>query len=261
MALGKVKAKKSHKQTVNEQDEFLVTTGSLLDRIVDNPKQFTIVVSAIIVVALLWILVDHLLTESRRAVGDQFYHAQKIFSASVAKSDEEYENLKKEKPNEPVFKSENEKYNAAINEFGKFLKDNPDGNLAGMAHFYVAVSQEKLGKPKAAEESISKALEMIDSEDPLHAVARKILGQVYEDQKQWEKALSQYRLLGEEKSGMLKDVALYMQARMLERLGKKKEAQSLYAKMLDEFPDSNFKSSAQKHKSVLDAELGTAAND
>lgn len=251
MALGKVKTNQSRKDMLDQPDQFISSGSSALDKVVENPKLFLVAIGGILAALFLGILGHHFLMESGRSVGDQFAKAQEIFSAEVD------ENAKADAKN--TYRTNEDKYNAAVSAFETFLSDHDSGIYAPMARMYLALSHMKLSQFDKAEAALKEMAASLDSDDPLWVIAQKLLGQCLESQEKWGDAHKAYMAMVEGASvDYLKDEALYMQARMLERMDKKNDALALYKKLMEEYPTSGFKAAIDKRKAVLENDAPAA---
>ena len=251
MALGKLKDKSTKQQNLTEPDEFIQTTSSVMDRILENPRRFVIVTVGIIVALLVLLIVTNLVQESKRSVSDSYAAALETYQAEVVKEGETPpENAAKK----PTFSSDEAKYQAAAEKFTAFLKDNGDTAFGTLANMYLGLSDLKIKQYIKAEKAFGDMIKSVDKDDPLWSLGHKLLGQTYEEQEKWEQALAEYKLIStDEDINYLKDVALYMEGRMLERLNRDQEAMAAYSKLLDTYPDSSFKAGVEKRKMVLEA--------
>jgi len=251
VALGKIKDKSTKHQDLTEPDEFLQKSTSVLDRILENPRRFVVVTVGIILALLALLVISSLVQEGKRSVSDSYAAALETYQATVVKEGEETpENAK----GKPTFTTEEAKYQAAAEKFASFLKDNSGSAFETLGHMYQGLANLKIKQFVKAEQSFGSMIQSVDNDDPLWGLGHKLLGQTYEDQEKWEKALAEYKIISAQESmNFQKDVALYMEGRMLERLNRDQEAMAAYAKMLDSYPDSSFKASVEKRKMVLEA--------
>ncbi len=262
MALGKIKNKQTVKQAAESPDQFMAKGGSLMDKMIENPRQVAIAVGASLVVILLVIVVYNLLQESKMKVSDRFREAQKTFEARVVENDAEFKKASEgaDAKKNPVFKSDEDKYKAALEKFEAFVKEEGKTPYTNLARVYLATCYLNVKQFDKAIE-ILKGLTSDDKIEPSNAaLARKLLGAAYEEQQKWDAALAEYQALAGIKDGFLQDVGVYHAARMLEKQGKNKEALAGYTNLLDNFKDSEYKANAEKRKIYLES-LASASAD
>jgi tetratricopeptide (TPR) repeat protein len=251
VALGKIKNKSTKQQDLTEPDEFLQKSSSVMDRILENPRRFVVVTVAVIVAILALLVIASLVEEGKRSVSDSYAAALEVYQAQVVKEGDTPPETAKKKP---TFSTDEAKYQAAAEKFASFLKDNSGSAFETLAHMYNGLANMKIKQYAKAEQAFGSMIQSVDNDDPLWSLGHKLLGQTYEDQEKWEKALAEYKIISAQESmNFLKDVSLYMEGRMLERLNRDQEAMTAYVKMLDSYPESSFKASVEKRKMVLEA--------
>lgn len=129
-----------------------------------------------------------------------------------------------------------------------------DGVLAGgsgteaapKALFYKGLALDDLGKREEASAALQD-LVMKHPHDFLAAVARFKLAQIKESQKNPSEALVHYQALLEERTGDFPaEEALMGIARCQEDLGRREEARATYRRILDQYPDSDYRPEARR---------------
>lgn len=221
--------KKRRRKDLKQPDEF-VTVTMKLGQWVREHQRLVVFISAIIVVTVVGIaLTIQLVGSSRVQNSDPLWEAISTASAPVIDPDDDENDNASKLPNSiQRFDSLSDRTEAATKAFEKVLAGGKNSGAGRAATLGLAAS--KFSKGEFAE---ARALYEDFANDPggfdhLKAYAVEGTGLCFESQKNYDRALEQYRSLEKIDDGDHQDLAKYHQARMLEHLSKQREAADLY---------------------------------
>lgn len=116
-----------------------------------------------------------------------------------------------------------------------------------------AAQKVKFGNHAEAVTIYRRFLDKAPELHPLTFIAREGLGYSLEATGDIEGALREFKLLGPEKGAFYRDVALYNQARLLEKLERADEALEIYRQYNEEYPQTEMSLAQQEVRARLEA--------
>lgn len=153
----------------------------------------------------------------------------------------------------PKFKSKSQKYTEALKQFQELSNRYGSRPVGHIARYYQALCMQHLGKTAEA----VKTLEALRDEvhDPRYAfLVKKALAALYEAQGDHRKAADLYtQLLNDSEATNPKDAILINLGRCYESLQNEAEAIKAYERILNEFPNSLYRSNAEDRLTQLGA--------
>jgi pentatricopeptide repeat protein len=218
-------SRKYTRKHLKKPDEFLSLSMRIWSFIRERGSQALITVGiAAVIVAGIWTW-DYFATRRGEKSTAQITRASDIYNQTIAPTETKVPTT--DEDGLPRFKTRAEKLKAAEEEFGKVVDQG--GAMAVVARGMRASARYDAGKFAEAADDYKKVLEKTD-DSRLKMLAIEGLAYCYEAQKDYDKALQQFRLLP--RDGDKKYLALYQEARVLAKKGDVKEAVSLYKEII-----------------------------
>lgn len=138
------------------------------------------------------------------------------------------------------FRSVQERCERVLSSLGRLDKEHEGSDPARAGALVRAGCLLDSGKAEEAVRAYREYLAGSSSQDPFRFLAYEGLGYALESQGKYSEALAEFRLMAPEGSP-LRDRAMWHEARLLERQGKKKEARTLYEQILEKFPTTELR--------------------
>lgn len=208
---------------LKERDEITTSLQTFTELLVARKKEITmglIAVAVVVIVVFGWSYYSSRRNADAQAQLSQAIH---IFNDTIN------------------IKSDKERYEKTIAEAQKTHDQYPSLPAGSIALYYVALSQEGLGDTPKAIENLQKVAEGDDA--TIKAVAQFALGEIHKKHGDTQKAIDTYK--------KLYDTGGYSQAAVAFELGKLYEenkqvdqAKEFYQKVVSDFPESPFRTSA-----------------
>jgi predicted negative regulator of RcsB-dependent stress response len=238
-------ARKYTRKHLRQPDEFISLSMRVWTFVGDHAAQVLITVGiAAAIVGGIWTW-DFFATRSGEKATAQLTRATDIYNQTIAPTETKVPAT--DEDGLPRFKTRAEKLKAAEDEFGKVVGQG--GTMAIVARGMRASARYDGGKFAEAVDDYKKVLEKTD--DPrLRALAIEGLAYCYEAQKDYGKALQQFRLLP--RDGDKKYLAQYQEARVLAKKGDVKEATSLYKEIIAKGAPSSLVDRASDRLALLE---------
>ena len=160
---------------------------------------------------------------------------------------------------EAPFKTEQEKDEALVKTLTDFRKANEGRKAANNAALPLAQALLRQGKSAEALPLLDEYLKHADANDPLRPAAIEARGYAFENEKQYDQAMSAFEQLSQEnKTDFMKGMGLYHRARLLELKGDKQAAAKQFSEIQAFAPDSSASRLAKERMTLLLAQ-GVAA--
>ncbi len=156
---------------------------------------------------------------------------------------------------DPPFKSEQERDQAAVKALAAVLSTYPGTRAALTATLPLAATEVRLGQLDTAIGHFEDYLRGAPSTEPLRTAALDGLGHAREAKGELPQALEAYeRMAREESAGFEAGMGAFHRARILALMGKKQEAAQAFAELVSANPGTPAARLAQERLSVLEAE-------
>ncbi len=218
------------------QDEIRSSIEVAIDWIYERRRQLTIAACAVVVLALLGVGVSYTLDLRRESAEELLAKAMKVADAPIVK-----EGAKPEDAKDPSFASEEDRRQQA-----QALLDEVSGAPKGLAELYLAnyaFADGDLDKARALWQSFQK-----NHGDNLLGISVRL--NLIRLERQDGDAAKLAEELRKELAGPTKtlpeDVLIFELAETLAKLGQGEEADELYHRLLDEYPQSGFAGRARE---------------
>lgn len=172
--------------------------------------------------------------------------ALKQYDAEVGEGDSE-------SSSGPKFKTDEEKYRAALGSFENAANEFGSYDAGRQARYYAGLCQSALKNFEEAERSLQELRS--GKRDLLYYLASKTLASVATERGNHTAAAEIYRSLVEDAQNPLpKDYLLFELAKAEERAGNRDEARRYYDRMMAEHPESQLRGDALSRREILDLE-------
>jgi tetratricopeptide (TPR) repeat protein len=215
MAVKKV----SRKKLLKEPDEFITTTGRVIQFLRENRRQLTmygIIAAAVVAAGILGYSYFRWQEGKAEVVQEQ---ALQIYQSAYSQTG----NREKEKEN---FKKALEKFNEALGIYGR-------GATGQVSRLYIGNCHYAMGEYDAAIQTYSQCLD-----GPFRILAQQSLGYAYEAKGDYAKALENFQKNAEGGPNPKQEEGLLGVARCYEALKQKPQALEAYQKALSNNPKS-----------------------
>jgi tetratricopeptide (TPR) repeat protein len=138
------------------------------------------------------------------------------------------------------FRSSQERCESVLSSLDRLDKEYEGSDPARSGVLVRAGCLLESGRAEEAVQAYREYLAASSSKDPYRFLVYEGLGYALESQGKFTEALAEFRLMAPEGSP-LRDRAMWHEARLLERQGKKKEAGALYDQILEKFPTTQLR--------------------
>ena len=215
-------ANKRRRKELRQPDEFVTVTMKLGQWIREHQRLVILSATAIIVVVVGVALTIQLVGSSRVNASSSLLSAIGVSAAPVANPDDEEEEIPEEIQHFSTF---DERAQAASKAYQKVLAESADSSAERAATLGLASSKLSLGEVSEAKQLYEDFLANPGEFEHMKVYAAEGLGFCYEAQKNYDRALDQFKTIDSEG---YQDLSKYHQARMLEHLSKRNSAAVLY---------------------------------
>jgi len=186
------------------------------------------------------------MAERAKTAREDFRHAEEIFHAP----------LRSEQPSDgeapgPVFDTDAERYEKAMEAFDGFERRFPRHELAVRAKYYAGLSRMHLGKTEEAAKLLSEVAARRDLGTIEPSLALLALGSLYAAEENWDEAVDAYQRLLEGETSVPRAQILMSLGACLEGANRLEEARSSYERVSREFPASVFAPEARSGAEFL----------
>ena len=230
-----------------KRDEFATAVGRGVEYAESHARTLTLAIGAAIAVALLAFLAYALLGSRSEKSSEALAHAMKVYNAPINAT-----GAKPDDPKEPSFADQGARRARAKQLFEEVRDDYGSTDAADIAGLYLAQIALAEGQPDRARELWA---EFVDDHGDHILASEARVNLIHLDRQQGkgeELAQRLKAMLEEEEPALPKDVILNELAVTLEQLNRKEEAVQAYQRILDEFPQSVYRATAQQKVTTLD---------
>ncbi len=216
------KKRLTRKQLLKEPDEFITTTGKILQWAQDHTRQLILGGAVFLGLVILFVAIN-------------YYNAVQNRSATAL-----YGQIL-EKHQSAGGESEAVKSMAAVREDLKKLVETygsqSAGKLGRIKYGHFALASGDLDEAVAQFQS---ALKYFKDDPSLVNVIRNGLGTAYDQKGEYPAAVEQFETLAQSSSPVLKDAALFHLGRLYDQLGRSEESQKVYRQLRTDFADTTY---------------------
>jgi tetratricopeptide (TPR) repeat protein len=139
--------------------------------------------------------------------------------------------------------TDEERFEATLAAAARVQVDYPDQPAAQIARYYEALGHKEMGN---IDQSVSILADLSESGGlTINAMARFALAELYKEQGDLDLAVESFQALGDS-GGFPREAVLYELGRIHEELAMPDEARDYYQTLVGEFPDSAFRSEADR---------------
>jgi tetratricopeptide (TPR) repeat protein len=172
---------------------------------------------------------------------DQLSQALRIYEASVGAANQPQ---KTGSADELSFKTANEKYEKALAEFQRVIKDHPSRPSGKIAQYYAGLCLNSL---KRKSEAVTLLESLSKERSDYGALGQSALATVYESFGDLAKSVEIYQQIVNSGSPVTpKNISLMHLARLYEEQNKTTEAARTYQQVVKDFPESSFVTEAEQ---------------
>ncbi len=190
----------------------------------ENKRFVHLAVFAFFAIILLGIITISYINKKSEEAHELLSEGYKLYSSSSSQQKESKQGLKE-----------------ALEKFKEAYEKDHSAELL----YYIANTQYKLGNLEEALKSLNEIIEEFKDNKEILPLAYLKKATILLKQKKKEEALKALEALYNSNTEYLKDVALYEQAQILESLGKKEDAKKKYEQIVQKFPSSPYKPTAE----------------
>ncbi len=224
--------KVNRKRLLKEPDEFLTFSARMIEFFQQNRKA---VVGGVLAALLVLVASIGLMTYLKRqaeAAFDLLAKIERNYAASRAKADAK-EAL------------------ATVEQDLKRLVKEHGGRTAGRLGTYLyGAWLLEAGRTEPAIEKYQQVLKDLERYPGFRQIILSGLGHAWEQEQQWDKALSFYKKVKEADTWLMDDMALFQMGRLYEQIGKKEEGRKAFRQLVQEYPDSLYAGPAREKTST-----------
>ncbi len=224
-----------------KRDELATTIGSLAEIFEEHRRSLTIAAAALLLLALavaggVWF--------SHRREADSLTALAAVQKAASAQSAEE---AASGQSGAAPYATRQQRFQEVLRLADQVLLDHPSSDAARWASYYKAVALKELG---SHDDALREVMPLTGStqDEFVSASARVLQAQIQEAKGDLAGAAEAYGTLAASAPTRFPiDLALINQARLLEAQGRKEEAQEVYRRVSQDFPESPFAGEASRH--------------
>ncbi len=233
-----------------KRDEFISTVQKLFNLALRYRKPLAVgfAIALVVTLALLgWKYYRH---QQELKASILLSPALKEFHAPVTQPEE---TSSYDKPTEPSFTSEEEKYRQVLSSLQKVIDRYPRSHSAAQARYYQGICYLHLNQYENAIKAFEGSLKK-SSDSLIKALSIMNLAYSYEATQDYQKAAELYRdHLKALSRAVAKEIVLLDLGEYYEKSHQEKEAMAQYQRIIDEFPESPYKTEAQDRLDTLKA--------
>ena len=219
------KVSSRRRKELRKPDEFVTITMKMGEWIREHQRLVVFASAFVVIVVVAVALTIQLMTSSRVRHSEELWSAIATASAPVVDPDDEEHEIPDRVEH---YKTEADRTKAAVSAFQKVIKAQGTTTPAQLARLGLASEKLSEGDYAEARKLYESFLGDTGGFDQLKAFAVEGVGYCFEGQKNYDRALDEYRELEKLDDGVHADLAKYHQARMLEKMNKNQEAADLY---------------------------------
>lgn len=216
------KKRVTRKQLLKEPDEFITTTGLLINWAKENAKALGIG-STLFFVVIISVSIYVFVNEKRSSA------AHLMFGQAVLK----YQSEAQTKDGAGAMSAVSGDFDALIDSYG----GQPAGKLGRLFYGHMGTMANDFDK---AIESYQNALKDFGDDASLSNVIHNGLASAYQQKGDYPKAVEHYQIIADGDSMTLKDAALFHLGKLLKQLGREEESRQAYQKLAENHPASTY---------------------
>jgi len=216
------KKRVTRKQLLKEPDEFITTTGQLINWAKENAKALGIG-STLFFTIIIAVSIYAFVNEKRSA------SAHLMFGEAISK----YQREAGTKDGTEAMSAVSGDFDALIDSYG----GQPAGKLGRLFYGHMGTMANDFDK---AIEHYQKALEDYGDDVSLSNIIHNGLGTAYQQKGDYAKAIEHFQKVADGSGTALKDAALFNMGKLLKQLGKEEDSRAAYQRLKDDFPDSTY---------------------
>lgn len=235
-------AKKISRKELKEPDEFITFTTRVYTWLSEQKIGLIIGASALALVVICAYGYRWYKDSKEEKASVEFISAKKILDARVAGEGSDSASA----TGAGSYASEEAKDKAAIEAFEKVRKEHPGTRVADLATYFIGEINSRLGNYDKAQENFQKYLESVGESGELSIFALEGIAAALEAQGKNQEAIEQYRRLTKPPYDMQPDRGFYHVARMEQKTGKTSEAKADFEKILEKYPQTNYRREIQQ---------------
>lgn len=213
------KLKKTRKELLKEPDEFITISSKLIGFAVDHQKQLTVAVGIIVALALIF-------------SGYRFFsiRAESKASALLDQSIANYEKFKNDKQPMEAYDRVSADFQLILDKYGS----KKSGKIARLTYANICY---KAGKYEQAIALYNQSLIDFEKHPTIHNQVVGSLGYAYEQQQDYEKAVTYFEKLSSSPETIMRGEALYNLGWLYDKLGQAEKSKAAYNKILSDHQD------------------------
>ena len=213
------KLKKTRKELLKEPDEFITISSKLIGFAVDHQKQLTVAVGIIVALALIF-------------SGYRFFsiRAESKASALLDQSIANYEKFKNDKQPMEAYDRVSADFQLILDKYGS----KKSGKIARLTYANICY---KAGKYEQAIALYNQSLIDFEKHPTIHNQVVCSLGYAYEQQQDYEKAVTYFEKLSSSPETIMRGEALYNLGWLYDKLGQAEKSKAAYNKILSDHQD------------------------
>ena len=150
------------------------------------------------------------------------------------------------------FHSARERCTVVLGQLDKLDKEYSGSDAAQAGAIVRAACLLDAGRDEEAEKAYRAYLADASADDPVRFLAYEGLGYALERKGKFQEATAEFRGMAREEGSPYRDRAMWHEARMLERLGKPKDALQMYRQILEKFPATTLRDEISTRAGALE---------
>jgi tetratricopeptide (TPR) repeat protein len=224
-----------------KEDKFMVTLEEIRDFFLAKKAQILMGLGIGAFIALTIFGFYYYSAHQNEKAKDQLSQALKTYEAPLAAANQPQNAGSSD---ELLFKTSSEKYERALAEFQKIIRDYPSRPSGKIARYYAGLCLDSM---KRKTEAVAMLEPLSKEKSDYGALARSALAAVYENSGDLAKSAEIYQQIINSSSPVTpKNVSLMHLARLYEEQNKTTEAAKTYQQVVKEFPESSFVTEAEQ---------------
>ncbi|RME26992.1 MAG: hypothetical protein D6806_05345 [Deltaproteobacteria bacterium] len=237
-------ADKVSKKELKQPDEFVSLATRTYKWIQSNWKLIVATGVAVVLAVVAVQVFQYVRQRKEGQASALFVEAKKVLDSPVSSAGED-----QSKPGS--YSSEKEKLSAALELMEKVVKDHDGTRTADLARYYIGEINMRLGNHEKARKAFERYLAEAGDDADFAPFAVEGLGLAYEAEGKLEEARKHFEKLTKPPFDLQPDRGLYHLARIAHQKGDEGKAKELLEKLLDEYPDSIFRTEAENRLELL----------
>jgi len=236
------KIKVTKKKAWKGPDEFVSTSTSVFEYVLENQKKILkFAVGALVAVLIVtgWRLYSQ---RVEKKASDSYYQAVGYYNVD--------ENTEK-----PATKGE-DRYTLTLSKLKEIIKEYPRTDIASKAFLYAGHVHYKIGDFDESIKSYRSFLDKVSADDPLRGFALDGLGYAYEAKGDYKNAMIYFLKFLDDKENPLSRMGYFNIGRCHEELEEKDQAVEAYRQAVAAYPNSGYSTLARERIKVLQRQMG-----